>query len=344
MIKVRNTNTAMYPVYDYIYVNGVEEQSRNGTVLTVLHPVTIGYSHPQECVNFCPVRDANPYFHFMEMLWFLEGIGDTKLISYYLPNMVDYSDDGDKFNAHYGYNIRTRWFDQLDNVVRILKTDPYTRRAVLQIWNPYDLINTKSKDLACNLTLVFRMQQGRRINDVKPRLDMTVYNRSNDAIWGGVSGANITNLFAFQMYVTLALDVEFGTQYVVSNNLHIYKDNPKAEGLIEKYAMANPMSVDDIERYDPYTRGEVKPYWKVNDVVRLTIEVRQFLNRLRNNKFIPLYSHWYSEPLIQSVAVPLARSFWYHKNKDRKNAMLSAHNILAEDWRKACVEWLGRRK
>jgi hypothetical protein len=331
MITTRNTNTAMTRVYEYIVSNGITEQSRNGPVLTLPHPVTICYTHPHECVNFCPVRDANPFFHFMEMLWFIEGKGETPFICHYLPRMADYSDDGKRFNAHYGYNLRTRWFDQLETVGRILKQDPLTRRAVAQIWNPYDLLNEKTKDMSCNMQLVFRTVDG--------ALDMTVYNRSNDAVWGGVSGANITNLWILFAYVATVAGAPTGKCYVVSNNLHVYTENPKAQDVIEEYGSCFHI----VPQKDHYQLGIVEPTKYVNDPYRFSVECRAFVNRMLLSQFKPNKKDKYQEPLLADTAVPIALAHWYHKQGKPERALDAASVVRAPDWRLACLNWLERR-
>jgi len=132
--------------------------------------------------------------------------------------MAEYSDDGQVFNAPYGYRLRQLFtdegncnIDQLDSVIQTLSKDPNSRQAVCQIWDVEDLEKT-TKDKACNMSIVFRIRNG--------KLCMTVYNRSNDMIWGAY-GANVVQFSMIQEYVAAHLGLPLGEYTQVSNSYHI---------------------------------------------------------------------------------------------------------------------------
>lgn len=320
--------------YDHVYTWGVRDYSRNGPVLTVREPVTLCYTKPMEKVNFCHVRDANPYFHFFESLWMLAGRQDVATVAHFVPRMADYSDDNVVFNAPYGYRIRQHWGqDQLKEVITHLQQEPQSRQAVVQIWDPRDL-NKNTKDRACNMQLVFRIVEG--------SLNMTIFNRSNDAIWGGVSGANITNLPIFQEYVASYLNLPVGKVYVVSNNLHVYLENPKTQPLLDMYTGKHP----PLFSPDEYAAGEVWPDPLITDKEAFDSELSSFMNQLH---FAICNAHRLAEGsfnrnnIFPNVAVPMLASWTAHKQKDQISALNWAKEIEALDWRLACINWLERR-
>lgn len=333
-ISAYNTNDMMLPAYNYIHHNGYIEQSRNGAVLTVPYPVTLTYYKPYQQVNFCPVRDANPFFHFMERLWFLEGYGDVELICRYLPRMADFSDNGMFFNAHYGHRLRNKFqVDQLNKVVELIKLDPLSRQLVCQIWHPGDL-GKNTLDKACNMQLVFKV-----INHV---LHMTVFNRSNDAVYGGVSGANITNLFVFQEYVAGMTGLQIGPLHVVSNNLHIYLEDKKSNRVLNHYlalheAPRTPSQYDlnDI-KYDPM----------ITEPDKFDDDLSKFMDWVRNGDVLKPSTRQYSNYnyYFYNVATPIVRAHAHYKNGNMANAMDIANTIFAKDWWIGCVNWLNRRK
>jgi hypothetical protein len=125
-------------------INVRKESSRNGPVLVIDEPVLITYTHPQERVLFNKERDANPFFHLYEALWMLAGRNDVASVGYYAKQMYEYSDDGKTLNGAYGYrwrnfvNSHDRMqpnIDQLAILIAHLKSNPTSRRAVLQMWN-----------------------------------------------------------------------------------------------------------------------------------------------------------------------------------------------------------------
>ena len=188
IIQARNVNHAVAQTIPYLLKEGVPEDSRNGKVIVAPGPVMTVYENPCERVLFSPLRDANPFFHLMESLWMLVGRMDLAWPEFFNKRFASFSDDGKVVHGAYGYRWRSWWgFDQIRAIVDELKADPKSRRCVLSMWAPIgDLVSfkidekqlggLKSKDVPCNTHAYFDLRGG--------RLNMTVCNRSNDAIWG----------------------------------------------------------------------------------------------------------------------------------------------------------------
>ena len=225
-LKSRNTNSLQQEFYPLLFEQGEPQDSRNGPVIVMPEPCTFTLTHPRERVNFSRARDANPFFHLMEAVAMLGNWNHVGFHAHFAKNMVNFSDDGQRYNAYYGTRLRqTFGQDQLERVVHLLKKDPNTRQAVAQIWHPDDL-NKKTKDKACNLLIMFSLRDG--------ALEMTTVNRSNDMIWGYVSGANVVHFSFFQEYVACALGVPVGVWHHFTNNAHVYENNPKWDILLSE--------------------------------------------------------------------------------------------------------------
>ena len=182
--------------------------SRNGNMWEYEGIWTTSYTRPLERVLWNPSRNANPFFHLFEAMWILAGRNDVEFLTHFVKKMADYSDDGKTFHAAYGYRI----MEHLPFVIRQLRADPDTRRAVVNIWDNA-LDHTQSKDLPCNDLLVFRMYNG--------KLNLTVFNRSNDLVWGAY-GANAVQFAFILEYVAEQVGVEVGTYNQVSSCMHVY--------------------------------------------------------------------------------------------------------------------------
>ena len=74
-ISATNVNDALLKGIDLFKspVNYRIQESRNGVTYEVTTPVTTTYQKPWERVCLIPERDANPFFHFIEGLWMLNG-------------------------------------------------------------------------------------------------------------------------------------------------------------------------------------------------------------------------------------------------------------------------------
>lgn len=320
----------MAPAYEYIAANGVKEDSRNGPVLTVPHPVLLTYTHPMERVNFCPVRNANPFFHFFEPLWMLEALGDVAFIAEFVPRMAEYSDNGVGFNAHYGRNARHLFRkDQLKEVAVILQKDPLSRQALVQLWNVNDL-GAVTKDRACNTQLMFRVING--------SLDMTVCNRSNDAVWGGVSGANITNLFVFQEFIAALTGFSIGQMHVMSNNLHMYLDNPQTQALLDKYV---GRSIEGGEQLFKNPYEDFTPTPMITHPNLFDNENDALLRIMRRSRY-PV-GQLFKNEYLNHTAAPMGLVFHMYKDGGAADALNYVHRIKAPDWQLAVHDWLKRK-
>lgn len=235
VINARNAHEALPEALWILGNEGVARDSRNGKVLVMPTPVTTVYSHPMERVVFWKERDANPFFHLFESLWMLRGRNDLEPLVRYVKNFGQFSDDGKTLHGAYGKRWRD-WFpltgdspyvpsgkievtvdsprDQLAVIADRLFVNPEDRRCVLQMWDPSEDLGRQGKDVPCNLTVTF--QRG-----AEGELNMVVFNRSNDIVWGAY-GANSVHFGFLLEYMAQWIGCEVGTYTQVSVNWHGY--------------------------------------------------------------------------------------------------------------------------
>src|SRR6516165_4315621 len=170
VIKASNVRDALIQAVQYLTTHGLIEETRAGEALVAQEPVCIHYENPKQHVLLNPVRDANPFFHLMEAMWMLAGRDDGAFLDYYIKDFSKRFGTNGRIMDGYGYRWRCRLgYDQLAEIIEQLQKDHTTRQAVLQMWYD-DLISRDSKP--CNLVATFRIRKG--------KLDVTVFNRSND--------------------------------------------------------------------------------------------------------------------------------------------------------------------
>lgn len=289
------------------------EKSRNGEVFSIPDPVIFGLSNPRNRVITDPIRDANPFFHVMEFVWMMAGSNDIKWIAQFNRRMMDFSDDGYTQHAAYGHRWRGYFgYDQIKKAIRLLKHNVHDRRVVVQMWDPETDLGHKGKDVPCNTQLMFRVLDG--------KLNMTVTNRSNDLIWGAM-GSNVVHFTMLQELISQATDIPLGKYYVVSNNLHIYKNVPKFD-----YYWGGLYVSDNIY----YREGELTyiPLLQPDE------NYGQFVTDCENlveGDYTSFKTFWMKE-----VGWRIYQAWW-----TRDDAHLDS--ILSPDWRTACVEWVSRR-
>lgn len=324
-IRTRNVNTALSEAMWYLNICGKVEESRNGPVLVSPDPVMTVYSKPLERVLFSHKRDANPYFHLMEALWMLAGRNDVAFVKQFNSRIDKYSDNTTTFHGAYGHRWRKHFgFDQLLYVVEELLQDRGSRRAVLQMWDAADLQMMNglrwaggAKDVPCNTAAYFDLRDG--------VLNVTVTNRSNDAIWG-CYGANVVQFSILLEYVAACLNVEVGTYRQFSNNFHVYKNLPNFDDM-----------VPGVDVRDLYSRGLVQHHKLVS------VSIAEWNEDLEKFMSDPLGDALYADPFFNYVAAPMASS-WADRKSGRNDGSAAAEAIGASDWRTACLDWITRRE
>lgn len=331
-------------------------KSRAGDVLMLNEPIIISYSHPLERVLFNEARDCNHFFHVVEALWMLAGRNDVATLEYYNSQIGKVaSDDGKTFNGAYGYRWRhADVVDQLQLLIQHLKDKEGTRRAVLQMWNVEDdlLKIGVTKDVCCNLSVLFSIRDDSggfvwganapadkvRGEPISPKkLDMTVFNRSNDLIWGCL-GANYVHFSFLQEYVAAHLGVEVGVYNQVSNNLHVYTDKFKPEEWLKD------ITPDHYQDHQACQRKSIK---LIQNPQAFDEQLGRFVDRWCGDLEASVIDSRYmdiNEQFLKNVAFPLVAAFYMHKKREYKSALTYASECQSDDWRIAATTWLQRRQ
>lgn len=217
VLESDRVDQGLYEALGYLTREGSRQTSRAGTVYSFDTPVTIIHRNPLNMVSTCDVRDANPFFHYFEAMWMLAGKKDARWLDKFVSNFSERfaEKDGAQHGA-YGWRWRQHFgMDQLNKVVELLKKNPQNRRAVIQMWDADVDLGFNVKDVPCNLVVVPRIRN--------KELDITVYNRSNDIIWGAC-GSNAVHFAYLQYWMAAQLGLDVGTYYQVANNMHAYED------------------------------------------------------------------------------------------------------------------------
>ncbi|MFD8645092.1 MULTISPECIES: thymidylate synthase [Streptomyces] len=161
-----------------------------------------------------PARVINPAFAVAETVWHLSG-SDAPWIFDYNSRLRQYADDG-VLRGAYGPRMR-KWagtVDQLRRVVEILKEDPDSRRALIQLYDPAQDA-AGHKDVPCTLGFRFYLRAG--------RLHMSTTMRGQD-VWIGMP----YDLFFYTTLHELVagwLGAELGEFHHHVGSLHIYENH-----------------------------------------------------------------------------------------------------------------------
>lgn len=316
---------------------GMPTLEHDGPLITVYH-------NPAQRVLFDPVRDANPFFHFFEALWILNGDHDVAFLKFFNSQIAKYSDDGRGFHAAYGFRLRGHFYkDQLTRAVDMLKKDPATRQVVLQIWDATIDLGAVTKDMPCNDMIFLKLRDG--------KLNMSVLCRSNDAVWGAY-GANAVQFSTIQDWIAGAVGCEVGTYRQFSDSFHLYLDNESSKVWERMQAepprVSNPYSQYDVHPYPLWTGWDGTASEWMNQLGHFMQCAR--IDMTSESKPVTLRM---DVPYLRDVALPLWKAWrhwknvgavWNSRNERIDAAQAALLECEASDWKLAAMQWLDRRR
>lgn len=318
VITATNVRDALPKAVRYLKNFGCQSQTRVGDALVASRPVTIRYSNPKQHVLIDNVRNANPFFHLMEAMWMLVGRDDGEFLDHYIKDFSKMFGTNGRIMDAYGYRWRmSLGYDQLGEIIKQLKETPNTRQAVLQMWGAgrEDLIEDNPKP--CNLVVSFHTQD--------TRLNMTVFNRSNDLV-KGCCGANAVHFAILQEYIAGMIGMKMGEYWQVSTNLHLYIED------------LNKISISiNHEEYET-TEPLIKYPDNFNDELE---ETMMYIDEMHKHE--EGYMGNISNPFLSGVVIPMATAHWMYEAKNWEGAFEAINTVKAGDWRRAGKEWLERR-
>jgi thymidylate synthase len=152
-----------------------------------------------------------------ELLWFLRGDTNVKWLQERGVTIWDeWADENGNLGPVYGYQWRHwrtpdgREIDQIQDLVKNLKTKPDSRRHIVSAWNPADV--DKMALPPCHALFQFYVANG--------RLSCQMYQRSADLFLG--VPFNIASYAALTLMVAQVTDLKPGEFVLTLGDAHIY--------------------------------------------------------------------------------------------------------------------------
>jgi dihydrofolate reductase/thymidylate synthase len=288
----QNENVYLHLAYDILNKgNKRDDRTNTGTVSLFGQQMRFDIS---ESVPILTTKRVGFKLTIEELLWFLKGQTNSKIledkgIKIWSGNstreflnkrgLTNYP-DGD-IGAMYGFQWR-HWgakyvdcntdytgkgIDQLENVITLLKTDPFSRRIIMSDYNVSDL--DKGCLVGCHgLVIQFYVEE---INGIK-YLSCQVYIRSNDVFLG--QPINILSYSILTYIVSLKVDMRpkdlifsIGDCHIYQSHLEQISEQLKREPLVPPKLVLNPeikkknwteITVDDFELIGYQPRNSIK--------------------------------------------------------------------------------------
>jgi len=199
------------------------EASPRGYKTLEVQNVTFHVKHPH-LTPYLEGRDARHFIGAVEALQLVGQVATPDLVVAGSAAMGQFMDGG-LFHGAYGQRV----YGQLSRVEGLLADDPYTRQAVVSIYDGRSDLRasmdgrTPVRDTPCTLSLQFMWQEG-------VRLGLRVSMRSND-VWLGLP-YDLFQFTSLQLAMADALGVDPGSYVHTVGSLHLYeRDIERSVGL-----------------------------------------------------------------------------------------------------------------
>lgn len=201
---------------DHILTNGVEKSDRTGTGTLSC----FGYQMRFDLDKGFPLLTTKK-LHLRsiihELLWFIKG--DTN-VQYLRENKVRIWDEWAKEDGSLGPVYGKQWrswegangqtFDQLKDVIHMIRTNPDSRRMIVSAWNVADL--PEMALMPCHCLFQFYVAEG--------KLSCQLYQRSADTFLG--VPFNIASYALLTMMMAQVTGLEPGTFIHTFGDVHLY--------------------------------------------------------------------------------------------------------------------------
>lgn len=175
---------------------------------------------PSQCLYTNSVRGSQYKYLAAEFLWYFLGRNDVAFISKHAKFWETIQNADGTANSAYGNLIfaikNESGLSQYQWALNSLIADSNTRQAVMHFNMPHHQYE-KNKDFVCTMYANLHIREN--------RLHMSVFMRSNDAIWG--TPTDVAFFCALQMQILAHLkptypDLQLGQYSHIANSYHIY--------------------------------------------------------------------------------------------------------------------------
>lgn len=260
----------LYPPFEYQYQKLVNDISLNGEIKESRNAKTLSLNDRVIKIDLndgFPISTIKKTFWrgiVEELMWMLRGETDTKILNEKNIHIWDGNSSREYLDKYgfedypvgeigpsYGYQFRKiPGNDQLIKCINLLKSDPNSRRNIINLWNVQDI--DKMALPPCHLMYQFSVSKG--------KLCCHLYQRSWDILlgWNTTTAALLTHLIAHQ------LDMNVGTLTHTICDVHIYQDHIKSLEYMKNVPYKLPTlkinkKLDDITSYE-FKDFELKGY------------------------------------------------------------------------------------
>lgn len=210
-----------------------------------------------------------------ELIWNLKGSKDVNEIAFYSSAWLNFSEDSITINGScYGSKIYgnkdSDTLNYWELIVKLLKEDPDSRRAILYIGNS----NYFGLDQPCINSIQFLLRGG--------KLNCICNMRSNDIIWGTCYDLFLVTFL--QEMMAVELNVDLGWYMHQASSMHLYERHYEmAHTIINEYESSSDFR--NFEMSKMTVNNEIDNIFKFEEEYRIN-------NKISNDILESLDNYW----------------------------------------------------
>jgi hypothetical protein len=171
-------------------------------------------------------------------------------------------------------------------------------------------------------------------------LNMTVFCRSNDIIWG-CYGANAVHFSYLLEYMAAMINCPVGWYTQISVNWHAYLEILKSMPDLPRDSASLPLDIS-LRQNDPYDSGEVHPIMLVDDIKDFDRVLREVMDNIDKQNF-----RFSTNSDFLNMFTMMMQAHYFYKGYDVPECYDVPLELLRDskiDWLVAAREWLQRRR
>jgi len=248
-------NSALLPEFDSVdevqawllsaLLRDGEAVSPRGMETRELTGIAFRLRNPRRRCISSPARKFHLPLAIGEFAWHMRADDDVAGLAYYAKRWRDFAEDGHRITGScYGSKIfraRGEIASQWTRLKKVLHDDPFSRRAVLLLWDDSGL-DSGALDVPCTSTIQFLIRNS--------RVHAVVAMRSNDTIWGVPYDVFLFTML--QEYLACELGLDVGEYTHFASSMHLYQRHYDLASKIlaeplasfEMPAMSDPWQLD----------------------------------------------------------------------------------------------------
>ena len=220
----------------HIIDNGTNKSDRTGTGTTSIFGHQLRFNL-KEGFPMVTTKKVHIKSIIYELLWFLKGDTNIEYLKEHNVKIWDeWADENGNLGPVYGKQWRS-WqgadgveIDQVKDVIHQLKTNPDSRRMIINAWNVADL--PKMKLMPCHCLFQFYVKpptEEQKARNIKGSLSCQLYQRSADVFLG--VPFNIASYALLTMMIAQVCDMEADEFIHSFGDVHLYNNHVEQAAL-----------------------------------------------------------------------------------------------------------------